>query len=648
MRIASFCSPPSGLRRNTPAWIRVCFFLGVLFLIGPLDPAASATIETRLEAAADRSDGLVSIDRWAEDDEGRGIWGARIGTGDAAEGAVLLVAGLDGRHQIGVELAVRHVESMADEAAKTRALLRGRTIYVVPQMCPIGSHTPSSVPRRMRATAPGQSDSDRDGLTGEDLADDLDGDGILRQVRVHDPDGTLALAPSTSGLLYEALAVEDEVGAWRLLTEGRDDDGDENWNEEEDGGVWLAQNFPHGYEWFARGRGQHQVSERETRVLGDFLAAHPEVGSVLIYGFEDNLLTPLPKGKTSNPSLRGSGYGRTPVTEPNEADLPWLRQLSERYRKVLGVPEKATRIGHSADQVRAENTLLLPDPTEAAKGGLAAYVYYHRGRLALATPAWTPALQGAWNDEAKKAKEAAERSADTSEAPAEKDGDGDAEGESVTTAAESLSDDAPSAAARGIEDPVEKLDESIVSEEAFIAWLLEREDSAWKPWAPIEHPDFPGREAYVGGYAPGARINPPVSEIDSLAVTHQQFLLEVLDLLPRVRLRSVEFTSVGKDVYELSFAVENTGWLPDVLAQGVFSGVVRPTRFELELPAGAEVLGDAARGRLDPIEGRGGAVEETVLLRAPGSGAVTVRIVSEFAGRDERKVRPGQVWRVER
>jgi len=648
MRIASFCSPSVGFGRNSVAWIRGCLFLAFLAVLGPRAWAESVSVEARLKSAADRSDGLVAIDRWAEDGEGRAIWRARIGSGDAAEGALLLVAGLDGRHQIGVELALRHVESMADDATRTSELLRDRTIYVVPEMCPAGSASQDSSPQRTRATAPGQSDSDRDGLIGEDLGDDLDGDGVLRQVRILDPDGTYAVAPSASGLLYKANAVEDELGTWRLLSEGRDDDGDENWNEEEDGGVWLAQNFPHGYEWFARGRGMHQVSEVETRAIGDFLGAHPEVGAVLVYGFEDNLLTSLPKGKSSNPSLRGSRFGRTPITEPNEADLPWLRQLSERYRKALGVSEKATEVGHRSDRVNAENATPVPSSTEAAQGGLAAYVYYHRGRLALATPAWTPGLQRAWNEAAEQAKEAAavdgDGESDEKDSTAEPS-DGETAEEKAT---DSQSEDAAPENEVDGEETVDELDESIVAEEDFIAWLGERDPSAWQPWTPLEHPDFPNRAAYVGGYAPGALINPPISEIDSLSVSHHRFLLDMLDLLPRVRLREVALESAGKDVYTLKFAVENVGWLPDVLAQGVYSGVVRPTRYELDLPTGGAVLGGASRGRLDPMDGRGGAVEKEILLRVPTSSSVTIRIVSEFAGRDERQVRPGQDWRVER
>ncbi len=566
-----------------------------------------------------RDGSLFTLSELARDASGRPIHLVQVGSGDPGASAVLLVAGLDGRHLVGTEMAVALLEELASDADATRSLLGNRTLYVVPRVNHHGAAAFfSRTLRREVAGLEGAGDHDKDGLVGEDPVDDLNADGAVTLVRVRDAAGDFVLDGDEEDFPRKAKVGEGEFGAWRVLGEGRDDDGDEAWNEEADGGVNVARSFTHGYAWFARDTGAYQVSTPEARAVADFLAGHANIAAVLVFGFEDNLLTPWSDSRTSDPNLRASRFGRKPVTEPNQDDVTWLRRLSDQYREDLGVA-KAKDLGSGGPGVEygAVATGATTGSTHAAEGGLAAYAYYARGRTVLATPVWTPALQLARNDEAKG--DDSGEDADPSE--------GGPEGGGYEGGTDVPPDSAKVEAPRVVDDTVQQ-------EQAFRDWLVSVDPGGWLGWQPIDHPDFPGQETLVGGFAPFAKINPPVPVLEELVPAHVDLVKRLFETdLPRVGIRETKLRSRGAGIYELVVEVANSGYLPDVLAQGVYSTHVRDTRVELDLPPGGEILGGPDRVMLDRIPGSGGAQEARFLLRVPDpSGTVTVRVVSEVAG----------------
>ncbi|MEZ4654725.1 MAG: M14 family zinc carboxypeptidase [Candidatus Eisenbacteria bacterium] len=625
---------------------------------------SDAELPRALERLASASAGQLHLESLGTDAQGRSIPLMRAGSGRPEDPAFLVVAGLDGRHLIGTELALAVLRHLSEHPDSARTLLADRTLYVVPRVDLDGIEAWRGTPHREQAGIDGTADTDRDGLLGEDPADDLDGDGTIALVRVRDPDGGWIERPGHPDFLRPAVADKGEVGAWRILVEGRDDDGDEHWNEEEDAGVRLSRNFPTRFPWFERGSGVYQVSEAAARALVEFLAEHRNIGAVLVYGFEDNLLTPLPEGKASDPDMDRGRWNRQPLDAPIKADLPLLLELAKQYRESLGLPNGAKKVslGSYGVAMTPEELGDIPSRTEAAQGGLAEFVYYARGRLGLATPGWSPGLQMA----RAKQDEGTDRKGDgdgseggeskdepgANDAGAATDGksSADATGGSGTEVVETApagpeSHDTPGETGAGERKGPGADDESDLTDEgAFRDWLVGRDPSAWLGWKPITHPDFPDQEAFVGGYAPLARINPPIAVLDSLAPPHVALVERVLAQLPRVRLRDVRLDALGNGLYELRFTAENTGYLPDRLAQGQYSAEVRPTRFELGLPGGAAVMGGPSRGFLGRLEGSGGSEEVRRLLRLPSGGKVTVKVISELGGRDEHPIAPGEHW----
>ncbi|MDX2175630.1 MAG: M14 family zinc carboxypeptidase [Candidatus Sumerlaeia bacterium] len=534
----------------------------------------AADTEQVLRRAAAANLDTFEFSELARDAADNPVWLFRAGPERPGGPAMLVAAGLDGRHIVGSEIALRFIERLADGSEESEKLLSEHTIYVVTNMNPAGLATWFDSPTRAHSGSTGASDSDHDGESGEDLAEDLDGDGAIRMIRVKHPRGTHIADGKDGAFARPADAMKGERGEWLILSEGRDNDGDERWNEEEDGAVSVARNFPTDFPWFEKGSASNPADQPQVHALIDFLYDNPQIGTVVVLGTEDNLLTAPDPEKTTDPDVKGGRWGRKPSSLPNKNDLPLLRKVAEEYRKSLGLKGEVS----------------TPGASDAAQGGLARFASVALGRFAVATPVWTSNMQLALLPE--------------------------------------LSDEEKKALPENGE---------IAKLQRFRDWLVERDPQGWAAWKPIKHPDFPDHDAEAGGFAPHARIVPPPALLDDLATTHTLFLMETARRAPKVAIESAELKRLERGLFELRLAVRNDGFLPDVLHQGVYSSLVRPTRIEIE---GADVLDGPERIKLEPLAGNGGRTEmRRVVHLNDGGKTLTVRLVSDMAGRDERVLR---------
>ncbi|NQU87477.1 MAG: hypothetical protein HQ541_17115, partial [Mariniphaga sp.] len=87
--------------------------------------------------------------------------------------------------------------------------------------------------------------NDNDDITDEDGFDDLNKDGFITQMRVKHPEGTHKAAEKDPRVLERADAKKGERGEYKIYTEGIDNDGDGQYNEDGPGGVNIGLNFPH-------------------------------------------------------------------------------------------------------------------------------------------------------------------------------------------------------------------------------------------------------------------------------------------------------------------------------------------------------------------------------------------------------------------
>ncbi len=427
---------------------------------------------------------------------GNDLWVLTLSRGGntATKPALALVAGLDGTHLAGTELALQLAEKLLNGRDSVARLLETRTIYVVPSVNPDAAAQAFAALKWERAGNGQPTDDDRDGRVDEDGPEDLNGDGLITTVRVEDPTGTFMTSKTDPRVLVKADPTKGEVGRYRLLTEGIDNDKDGQFNEDGPGGIALNRNFTFDYEPFKPGTGEFPASEVETRALIDWLYATPNVYAVLTFGPSNNLTEPVKfdKSKTSGRILKG-----------------WLE-------KDVALNEQVSKLYTAAGLTGAPS---LP----GQRGDFPQWAYFHFGKLSFSTPGW-------WTPKAEAAKDTA-KSANAPKPSAGK----------------------PSGDAK----PGEGADDI-----AFLKWAVANNVTAFVDWKPVNHPDFPGQKAEVGGLVPFAKNNPPANLLAEVADKHLKFLVSLGNAMPEIELVNVKTETLSPGLTRITADLHNRGLLP--------------------------------------------------------------------------------------
>jgi hypothetical protein len=182
-------------------------------------------------------------------------------------------------------------------------------------------------------------DDDRDGLVDEDFAEDLDGDGNICRMRKRDPHGLYKTDPEEPRLMVRIKP--GEKGEWtRLGSEGIDNDGDGQINEDEEGYLDPNRNF--GFEWMPRyiegGSGDYPLSATGLKALAEYIRQRPNICMSWALHNNGGMFLRGPSSKTE---------AEYPVQDIEVYD--YLGRQSERiipgYRYLLSVPAVSSTYG---------------------------------------------------------------------------------------------------------------------------------------------------------------------------------------------------------------------------------------------------------------------------------------------------------------
>ena len=176
------------------------------------------------------------------------------------------------------------IEQYGKDAEVTK-ILDKNAIYLRPINNPDGHnlymHTAQSNRSSVRPM-----DNDGDGLLDEDSPEDLNGDGLITQMRYKDKEkGDHVIDPrDSSGRLMKRVPVGE--GEYVVISEGIDNDGDGRINEDGIGGLDLHRNYAENWRpmseatgrgWTQGGAGEYPLSETETRAVFTFLLNNPHI-----------------------------------------------------------------------------------------------------------------------------------------------------------------------------------------------------------------------------------------------------------------------------------------------------------------------------------------------------------------------------------
>ena len=385
----------------------------------------------------------------------------------------------------------------------------------------------------------------------------------------------------------------------------------------------FNRNFTFNYSYFGKSAGPHQVSERESRAVADFMFDHPNIAFVFCFSPEDNLFHPW-KG---SPQTDAARIKTSVLTE----DQSSLECLADAYRKLHG--------GKSA-----------PKPP-SGEGSFSEWAYFHYGRWSLAARGWwipelppsdeQPAEETAPPDAPPRDPEAAPQ--DASAVPAE---ESDAESEPIAAETTEAASPTSAEAASATTDPAnadatsqetaacqpsttwDKKDQRGAEDLAALAWFESQGIAGFVDWQSYEHPDLPGKQVEIGGFKPLYRLNPPESLIEPLVQPHVDFLLELERNWPRLEIRDLEAKQLAAGLYDIRCRLVNTGPLPTMPQIGSVSRQWYPVQVTLHGSEGARWIEGSRRQSVGRLEARGGATELrwVFMLHEPPADGVSLRI----------------------
>lgn len=341
----------------------ICFFLLPLLSIAQTNYSNYQQQTSRLNALAKNYPQVAKLRSLTKTAGGKDVWQLTLGSGDTdSKPAIVLVGGAEGNHLLGTELAIGFAENLlqGSNTDSIKALLNKTTFYIFPNMSPDAMEQYFAPLQYERQGNSSSTDDDRDGKPDEDGFDDLDGNGKITWMRVESPVGEYKAHPDDPRVLIKADPAKGEKGSYLLMSEGRDNDKDDLFNEDGEGGVWFNKNLSYKHPSFTQGSGEFPVSENETRALLDYLYERYNVYAVLSFGTNNNLSTPLAFNAlaTTQPILAG-------WLQP---DVKVDSMISNLYNKTVNLKDAPKTTG--------------------AGGDFFSWAYYHYGRYSFSTPGW--------------------------------------------------------------------------------------------------------------------------------------------------------------------------------------------------------------------------------------------------------------------
>lgn len=338
-------------------------FAGQQMAFAQADYSSNDRLAQRITALSKTYPSWVKSRTLTKTASGKEVWMLTIGSGKTeTKPAIAIVGGVEGSHLLGVEMTIGFAEQLlaASGTDSVKTLLNKQTFYVFPNMSPDATEQYFAKVKYARSGNSRQLDRDRDGKTGEDGFDDLNGDGKISWMRIADPGGTFRINPEEPRSLILADPSKGETGQYLFMQEGLDNDQDGLFNEDGGEGVHFNRNSSYNYKNFIPGAGEFAVSELENRALFDFLYDAFNVYAVVTFGPQNNLSWPV--------QVNQAGLSKRIISSWSEADAKVNTLVSEKYNKMIGVKDAPK--------------------TSAESGDFSQWAYFHYGRLSFSTPGW--------------------------------------------------------------------------------------------------------------------------------------------------------------------------------------------------------------------------------------------------------------------
>jgi murein tripeptide amidase MpaA len=337
-----------------------------------------AEIEAYLRQLVAAHPELAALSSAGKSYEGRDLWvltvtNERTGAA-AAKPAMYIEANMHAGEVTGTAVclytAVYLLEQYGQDEGITD-LLDTRAFYILPRVSPDGAELYLTSPQSTRSAVRRYPvDVPRTGL----CAEDIDGDGLILQMRVPDPQGEWRVSDRDPRCMVKRRPGEEGGKYYRLLPEGFVRRADGTTVERADVrdvrvappqcGLDFNRNYPANWapEAKQRGAGPYPLSEPETRAVADFIINHPNIVAAMSYHTSGGVI--LRPFSTKNDSAF------------SEADLELYKRMAEIGRATTG---------YEMIPVYGVHGLNGEKPSH---GDFKDWTYEHRGVIVFTTELW--------------------------------------------------------------------------------------------------------------------------------------------------------------------------------------------------------------------------------------------------------------------
>ncbi len=244
-------------------------------------------LEKNLKYFSDKYPELCDLESICVTEENRNVYAMTITnkkTGAALDKPAFHIDGNTHAGEVTGSMAAMHaidvlLTGYGEDKVITKILDR-MTIYVVPRISPDGAETYLTTPYSIRSV-----NRVHNPENGGIRSEDLDGDGVIRMMRIPTPYGAWKKDKNDSSIMAKRDPGDADGDFYDIYVEGNFEafDGDENLKEKkEDWSLDFNRNYPYG--WFPENRqagaGKYPLSNPETKAMADWVIEHPNIGGV--------------------------------------------------------------------------------------------------------------------------------------------------------------------------------------------------------------------------------------------------------------------------------------------------------------------------------------------------------------------------------
>lgn len=117
----------------------------------------------------------------------------------------------------------------------------------------------------------------------------------------------------------------------------------------------------------------------------------------------------------------------------------------------------------------------------------------------------------------------------------------------------------------------------------FIRWAEKEQLDVFVNWQKVNHADYPGKNAEVGGFKPFAKTTPPFKMVSKLVDEHSKFAVALANAKPEASLVNLKTETLEGGVTRITVVLQNKGSFPALSDVGKSNNFIKLVKINLVL-----------------------------------------------------------------